>query len=100
MNVANGVLDPGDAAVQLNQVSEGLESAAKSAMVSKANFPEVIWGQGKSASQLVASLQRIASTAGIAAATRVPPEVAAGVHWVGGWVGEWGREGKGRVACI
>ncbi|EFN58236.1 hypothetical protein CHLNCDRAFT_20347 [Chlorella variabilis] len=48
-------------------------------MVTKAEFPEVVWGEHKSAAQVLASLQRIAERQGMAAATRVGSRVAAEV---------------------
>jgi NCAIR mutase (PurE)-related protein len=87
-NVANGLLTADDAVVQLEGLvtplppgsdDEGPPPAETAASLAKADFPEVVWGEGKSASHLVTSLQRIADRQGVAAATRVPPEVAAEV---------------------
>ena len=39
----------------------------------------MVWGEGKSAQQVATSLQRIADAQGVAAATRLSPEVAAEV---------------------
>lgn len=79
-NVANGVLTAGDGAVQLSAlVGQSRLSSADAAMVTKAEFPEVVWGEHKSAAQVLASLQRIAERQGMAAATRVGSRVAAEV---------------------
>lgn len=53
--------------------------AAGAALAAKAEFPEVVWGEGKTPAQLAASLQRIADSQGMAAATRVGPRTAAEV---------------------
>jgi len=79
-NVANGLLTAEDAAVQLNQVATHTPHTYEStSSAPKADFPEVVWGQGKPAQQIVTSLQRIASRQGMAAATRVDADVAAAV---------------------
>lgn len=77
-NVSNGVLSPEDAAVQLNQVAGRSSSndGAEGSSASRADFPEVVWGDGKSAQQIATHLQRIAARQGMAAATRVDPETA------------------------
>lgn len=77
-NVANGVLTADDAAVQLNSVASTHSADAASSAV-KADFPEVVWGDGKSAQQIATSLQRIASRQGMAAATRVDGPTGAAV---------------------
>lgn len=53
--------------------------AGDAAMAQRAAFPEVVWGEHKGAAQIAAALQRIADVQGMAAATRVSPEVAAEV---------------------
>lgn len=77
--VANGVLTASDAAVQLNQVASvgSLRTNADVASTAKADFPEVVWGEGKTPAQIAASLTRIAEQQGVAAATRVDASVAA-----------------------
>lgn len=42
----------------------------------QANFPEVVWGEGKTAEQIASSLEKIAKRQGMAAATRVPYQTA------------------------
>lgn len=78
-NVANGVLTASDAAVQLNQVSSP-KTKLDVAIATKADFPEVVWAEGKSAQQVATSMQRISDTQGVGAATRVSPEMAAEVQ--------------------
>lgn len=75
-DVANGALSPDDAAAQLNSIPPA-QQPDDSAV--KADFPEVVWGAGKSAQQIATNLERIASRQGMAAATRVGPSVAAEV---------------------
>ncbi|KAL4858501.1 Pyridinium-3 [Chlorella vulgaris] len=76
-HVANGMLTPGDGAVQLSAlVGQSKLSGPDSAVTSKAEFPEVVWGEHKTASQILNSLHRIAAQQGMAAATRVSPQVA------------------------
>lgn len=76
-SVATGVLTPGDGAVQLGQLVQGGGGGAEG--LAKANFPEVVWGEHKTAAQIATSLQRIADAQGMGAATRVAPDVAADV---------------------
>lgn len=80
-NVANGVLSAQDAAVQLNTVASSapFSSAEASPAATRADFPEVVWGDGKAAPQIATNLQRIAAQQGISAATRVDAETAAQV---------------------
>lgn len=80
-NVADGVLTPDDAAVQLNSVaqSSGGPPDSPPPAPARANFPEVVWGDGKTAQQLATSLRSIAGRQGVAAATRVSPDVAEAV---------------------
>lgn len=77
-NVADGVLTAGDAAVQLNQLP-CVTGAASVEDTPKAQFPEVVWAEGKTAAQVATSLQRIAERQGIACATRVTEGMAAEV---------------------
>ncbi|GAB4820067.1 hypothetical protein N2152v2_007113 [Parachlorella kessleri] len=81
-HIAVGIIKPEDAAVQLNQlVANGAKEQVtnvEAVGLAKAEFPEVIWGQTKSAQHIAATLQRVADRQGMAAATRVDPDVAAG----------------------
>jgi hypothetical protein len=80
--VADGVLTAQDAAVQLNSVA-GIGAATGDAPApagARAEFPEVVWGDGKGPQQLATALRNIAARQGMAAATRVSPEVAAAVE--------------------
>ncbi|PSC72428.1 1-(5-phosphoribosyl)-5-amino-4-imidazole-car boxylate carboxylase [Micractinium conductrix] len=77
--VATGVLTADDAAMQLSQVVGQSKLGAAEVPTHKAEFPEVVWGEGKTPSQLAAALQRIADRQGMAAATRVAPRKAAEV---------------------
>lgn len=77
--VAAGVLTPSDASVQLSGLVSQAHGAPAEAAVGRAEFPEVVWGEHKSAGQLLAALHRIAERQGMAAATRVPAAVAAEV---------------------
>lgn len=54
------------------------------ASIAKAEFPEVVWGEGKSAQHIAATLQRVADRQGMAVATRVNEDVAAGESRAGG----------------
>ena len=82
-SVASGTLTAQDAALQLNSVTTGTTTAGEdtdteeedTSAASKADFPEVIWGAGKSAEQIAGNLERIAAHQGMAAATRVGPTV-------------------------
>ncbi|KAL6781289.1 hypothetical protein ACKKBG_A10540 [Auxenochlorella protothecoides x Auxenochlorella symbiontica] len=92
-SVATGVMSASDAAVQLNAVTRPAAAAASEhgdgggeagpprppPALALSACPEVVWGEGKTPNQLLASLQRIAGKQGIAAATRVGPEAAAAV---------------------
>jgi NCAIR mutase (PurE)-related protein len=81
-NVADGVLTAQDAAVQLNGVP-GINSVGgggDAPGAARADFPEVVWGDGKGPQQLATSLRNIAARQGMAAATRVDPGVAAAVE--------------------
>lgn len=64
-----------DAAVQLNQVSPPTDNH-NNTHAPKADFPEVVWGNGKTAQQIATALQRIAARQGVAAATRVTDAIA------------------------
>ncbi|KAL4443617.1 hypothetical protein ABPG75_011354 [Micractinium tetrahymenae] len=75
--VASGVLTANDGAAQLSQFVGQSRLGVGDSAASKAEFPEVVWGEGKSAQQIAAALQRIADSQGMAAATRVPAAVAA-----------------------
>lgn len=78
--MATGVLTADDGAVALSQlVGQSRLGASDAALAQKADFPEVVWGEHKTAAQITASLQRIAERQGMAAATRVAPDVAAAV---------------------
>ena len=81
-SVATGVLTADDASVQLSGLvaRQGPGAAPPpTALSSAAEFPEVVWGERKSAAQILAALQRIADRQGMAAATRVRPATAAEV---------------------
>jgi NCAIR mutase (PurE)-related protein len=78
-SVANGVLTAGDASVQLSGLVSQGHGAPAEAAVGRAEFPEVVWGEHKTAGQLLGALHRIAERQGMAAATRVPAAVAAEV---------------------
>ena len=56
------------------------EDASQSAYPLQADFPEVVWGEGKTAEQIAAALEKIASRQGMAAATRVPYQTAVEVQ--------------------
>jgi len=56
------------------------EDASQSASPLQADFPEVVWGEGKTAEQIAAALEKIASRQGMAAATRVPYQTAVEVQ--------------------
>lgn len=71
-------MSAGDAAVQLNQVANGPLSSQQSEQ--RANFPEVVWGEGKTSQQIATSLERVAERQGIGAATRVGAITAAEVQ--------------------
>lgn len=64
-----------DAAVQLNSIAD-LEPESQDY---QADFPEVVWGQGKTPAQIAHHLERVANRQGMAAATRVSQETAAAV---------------------
>lgn len=75
------MLSAEDAAIQLNQVTRSPATSSSSSSsdestLSKADFPEVVWGASKSAQQIADNLQRIAARQGMAAATRVGPVTA------------------------
>lgn len=74
--VANGSLTPDDGAMQLGQLVGQSRLGASGVAVERAAFPEVVWGATKTAQQIVDALHRIAEKQGMAAATRVTPEVA------------------------
>lgn len=87
--VASGEVGAPEAAEHLNSVatwgcpppaSESDDSDGEAAPVGQslpqANFPEVVWGEGKTAEQIASSLERIAHRQGMAAATRVPYQTA------------------------
>lgn len=77
--VASGMLTANDGAAQLSQFVGQSRLGPGEAAAARAEFPEVVWGEGKSAQQIAAALQRIADSQGMAAATRVPAHVAAAV---------------------
>jgi len=82
--VAAGEVAATDAAASLNSVvafheqDEGEEKKDDAPL--QANFPEVVWGEGKTAEQIAESLQKIATRQGMAAATRVSFHIASEVQ--------------------
>lgn len=75
-SVQNGVTSPEEAAMQLQNVAQMQDEH----QLLQANFPEVVWGEGKNAAYIAQNLERIANRQGMAAATRVSPSVAAEVQ--------------------
>ena len=65
--------------MQLNSVPS---PQAEETALAKADFPEVVWGAGKSAQQIATNLERIASRQGMAVATRVGPALASQVQQI------------------
>lgn len=92
--VASGEVGAPEAAEHLNSVatwgcpppasddSDDSEekSGGQSSLPLQANFPEVVWGEGKTAEQIATALEKIASRQGMAAATRVPYQTAVEVQ--------------------
>lgn len=82
-NVATGVISASDGAVQLHGITSPTSTEKESAIEGPAAAgsrprracPEIVWGEGKSAEKILASLCHIAARQGSAAATRVSPEV-------------------------
>ena len=89
--VANGEVGAPEAAEHLNSVAtwgcpppagsdaesggDGRSDSSGQSLL-QANFPEVVWGEGKTAEQIASSLEKIAKRQGMAAATRVSYQTA------------------------
>lgn len=79
--VATGSVTVQEATAQLASIAPaGAEAPQNDTAILQANFPEVVWGEGKTASQIAESLQKIANRQGMAAATRVSSHVASEVQ--------------------
>lgn len=76
-NVADGVMTAEDAAVQLNQVVGDSQNVEANQV--QADFPEVVWGEGKTPAQIAHQLEKVANRQGMAAATRVDEATAEAV---------------------
>lgn len=84
--VASGEVGAPEAAEHLNSVAtwgcpppsldSDDEALPAGQSLPQANFPEVVWGEGKTAEQIASSLEKIAKRQGMAAATRVPYQTA------------------------
>ncbi|CAL8461947.1 g1478 [Coccomyxa elongata] len=79
--VQAGRLQPEAAALQLRERSAGYQQVLDFAQVDswraqRTGFPEVVFGAGKSAEQIVAIMQQLAKNDQVAMATRVEPQVA------------------------